>query len=151
VSAAVTVRSATASDEDAVLDLLEELFDPPGALPSGYARERGATGFRWAVASPDADVLLALDGERVVGFASVYLLFPGMRFGRRCWVEELVVTRAVRSRGVGRRLLDAAAAWGRARGCAEIGLASAAARKDAHRFYRRSGMAESMKYTRPLG
>jgi GNAT superfamily N-acetyltransferase len=147
----LAVRPATAADEGAVLDLLEELFDPPGATPAGYARERGAAGFRWAVASPDADVLLGLDGERLVGFASVYVLFPAMRFGRRCWLEDLVVTRAVRSRGAGRRLLDAATEWARAHGCTELGLASAAARKDAHRFYRQCGMVEAMQYTRPLG
>jgi GNAT superfamily N-acetyltransferase len=146
----VTVRPATAADEDAVVDLLAELFDPPGATPAGYGRERGSAGFRWAVASPDADALLALDDGRLVGFASVYVLFPGMRFGRRCWLEDLVVTRTVRSRGVGRRLLDAASEWARAHGCPELGLASAAARKDAHRFYRQCGMVESMQYTRRL-
>jgi hypothetical protein len=34
---------------------------------------------------------------------------------------------------------------------AVLDLASAAARTDAHRFYRQSGMSESMQYTRRLG
>lgn len=146
----LTIRAATEADEPAVLDLLEELFDPPGARPPSYSRGRGASGFGFAVAAPDADVLLAFDGGRLVAFASVYVLYPAMRFGRRCWVEDLIVTATVRSRGVGRTLLDAASDWGRRHGCAELGLASAASRKDAHRFYRERGMLESFQYSRPL-
>ena len=39
----MTIRCATPADEDAVLRLSEELFDPPGRRPRGYTRERGCT------------------------------------------------------------------------------------------------------------
>ena len=66
-----------------------------------------------------------------------------IRFGLRCWLEDLVVTAARRGEGIGRRLLDAATDWARARGCTHLELNSAPARKDAHRFYLASGMAQS--------
>lgn len=144
------VRPAAPADEAAVLALLAELFDPPASRPVGYTRALGAEGFRHAVAAPDADVLLACDGPVAVGLASVYVLFPSMRFGPRCWLEDLVVSRARRSGGTGRLLLDAASAWGRAHGCTELGLTSAAARADAHRFYVANGMEQSQKFTRRL-
>lgn len=145
------LRPATLSDESAVLDLLEELFAPPGGVPPGYRRERAAKSFRWAVESPDADVLVAIDDGVPVGLASVYVEFPSMRFGRICWLEDLVVTAERRGRGIGKRLLDAAEDWARAHRCPELALVSAAARKDAHRFYRANGMTESMRYGRPVG
>ena len=139
----VVVRAATRADERTVLDLVEELFDPPARRPPGYTRERGAAGFRAALARPDADALVAEDGGVLVGFSSVYVDIVSIRFGPRCWLQDLVVTAARRSTGVGGLLLDASAAWARARGCTHLELTSANTRKDAHRFYVAAGMAQS--------
>ena len=137
------VRAAVADDEAAVLRLVEELFEPPGRRPPGYSSERASGGFRQAVAEPHADVLLALDGEALVGLASVYAELPSIRFGRRCWLEDLVVTASRRGEGIGRRLLEAATEWGRAHGCTYLELSSANERRDAHRFYLANGMAQN--------
>ena len=139
----LSVRVATPEDEEPVLTLLEELFEAPARRPPGYTRERGATGFRHAVSSDDTDVLLAVDQDGIVGLASVYVALLSMRFGHRCWLEDLVVTSSRRSQGIGRVLLDAATSWARTHGCTHIELESAAARKDAHRFYVASGMAQT--------
>ncbi len=133
-----------------MLALIEELFEPPGATPRGYSLERGREGFRAAVQHLDADVLLALDGGSVVGLASVYLDLPFIRFGRRCWLQDLVVASSQRSRGVGGLLLEAATDWARQRGCTHLELASGEGRKDAHRFYLAQGMAPGMVFTRWL-
>jgi GNAT superfamily N-acetyltransferase len=150
--AELTIRPATPEDESAVLGLVEELFTPPGRRPADYTRERGATGFRHAVHGPDADILLALDDGTVVGFASVYADFPSIRFGLRCWLEDLVVAGPHRGRGIGRCLLDAATSWARARGCTHLELDSAAERTDAHRFYLANGMEQrSLVFSRRIG
>ena len=135
-----TIRAATAADEAQVLDLIEELFESPGGFPRGYTRGRGSEGFRHAVAEEFADVLIAVDDGNVVGLASVYKDYLSMRDGWRCWLQDLVVTKAKRSTGVGSALLSAAAHWARERGCTHLDLASGLARKDAHRFYEREGM-----------
>src|SRR5439155_357266 len=96
-----------------------------------------------APAEPHADVLLALDGDTLIGLASVYAELPSIRFGRRCWLEDLVVTSSRRGQGIGRRLLEAAAEWGRAHGCVHLELSSANTRGDAHRFYLGNGMAQN--------
>ena len=134
-----------------MLALIEELFERPGSTPRGYSRQRGREGFREAVRRPHADVLLALQGDSIVGLASVYLDLPFIRFGRRCWLQDLVVTSSRRSEGIGRRLLDAATEWARERGCTHLELASGAGREDAHRFYRAQGMEQGMVFTRWLG
>jgi GNAT superfamily N-acetyltransferase len=127
-----------------------ELFEPPGARPPGYSPERGREGFRRAVDHPEADVLLALDGGTLLGLASVYLDLPFIRFGRRCWLQDLVTTTARRSEGIGALLLDAATDWARERGCTHLELASGAGRKDAHRFYLSQGMVEGKVFSRWL-
>ncbi len=140
----MTIRCATPADEDAVLALFEELFDPPGRRPRGYTRERGDAGFRHALANPGADILLAVaEGGAIIGLASVYVDLESIRFGRRCWLEDLVVTARRRSQGIGRRLLDASTAWARERGCTHLELNSAVTRTDAHRFYLACGMTQT--------
>jgi GNAT superfamily N-acetyltransferase len=68
---------------------------------------------------------------------TVSLDLRSIRFGLRAWVEDLAVDPARRSSGVGKALLDAAKAWGRARGATHLELDSGDARADAHRFYER--------------
>ncbi|MCH8994292.1 MAG: GNAT family N-acetyltransferase [Chloroflexi bacterium] len=147
----VDIRHATLADEAAFLDLLEQLFDAPGSPPPRYTRERGRNGFRWAIAGEHSDVLLALDGRSLIGLASVYRDIESIRFGRRTWLQDLVVDRAARSGGVGKALLAAAADWARERGCTHLVLSSGWDRKDAHRFYEREGMERAMVYELSLG
>jgi GNAT superfamily N-acetyltransferase len=147
----IIIRPATLDDEAAVLGLIEQLFDPPGARPQEYSRERGRTGFRWAVSEPRADVLVALDGQDLVGLSSVYQDIQSIRFGPRCWLQDLVVRGDRRGQGLGGRLLQASASWARGRGCTHLELSSGAARSDAHRFYASQGMTQSMDFTLWLG
>ena len=147
----IHIRPAAPEDEEAALDLIEELFEAPGVRAPGYTEERGRAGFKYAVHDRDADVLLAVDGERVVGLASVYADILSIRYGPRCWLQDLVVTSSHRGRGVGARLIGAASEWARERGCTHLELASGDGRKDAHRFYRVQGMSQSYNFTKQIG
>ena len=82
-------------------------------------------------------VLVATDGQALIGLATVYLDIVSVRFGQRAWVEDLVVVPNQRSAGVGKALLDAAKAWAREKGATHLELESGEARLDAHRFYER--------------
>ena len=143
----LTVRPAGAGDEPAVIALIEQLFDPPSSRPPGYTVDLGREGLRWALAEPAADVLLAFEGKRLVGLSSVYADIQSIRFGPRCWLQDLVVEKTRRGAGVGAALLRASAAWARARGCTHLELSSGAARTDAHRFYISQGMVQSYTFT----
>ena len=145
------IRPAVLEDEGALLRLIEELFEPPGAIAPGYTVERGRAGFHSAVENNYADVLLACEGDNVVGLASVYADILSIRYGPRCWLQDLIVASNQRSRGVGKLLLDAAQEWARDRGCTHLELASGGGRQDAHRFYLREGMAQSYNFFRWIG
>ncbi len=133
------VRPARPHEVEAVLDMYEWLFEPPGSRPESWDRARAAEAALEAIRSDDAEVLVAeLDGE-LVGLCTAYLDLSSVRFGRRCWVEDLAVDPARRSRGIGARLLAAARDWARERGATHLELDSAEPRADAHRFYEREG------------
>jgi GNAT superfamily N-acetyltransferase len=59
--------------------------------------------------------------------------------GRRCEILGLVVDPSHRSRGVGRRLVEAIEAWASARGLERMAVRSNVARADSHPFYERLG------------
>jgi GNAT superfamily N-acetyltransferase len=73
----------------------------------------------------------------IVGFCTAYLDIVSVRFGQRCWVEDLAAHPSWRSRGIGTLLLDAACGWARERGASHIELDSGDARHRAHQFYER--------------
>ncbi len=136
---------------EAVLALYEWLFAPPGARPPGWEEKRAAAALAEAIGSRDACVLVAERVEALVGLCTAYLDLESVRFGLRCWVEDLAVDPGHRSSGIGGALLDAAAAWARERGATHLELDTALARTDAQRFYeRRRPAITGYSYSWPL-
>ncbi len=138
----VAIRAARFDDEAEVLSLIEELFVAPGSKPPRYDKESAREAVQRAISGERSDILLAVDGNTVVGMLALYVDVLMIRYGLRCWVEDFVVLPAQRSRGTGKALLDAAADWARAHGCTHIQLNSFTGRKDAHRFYIANGMTQ---------
>jgi len=91
-----------------------------------------------AVLANGGEMAVAVVGDRVVGIAVFRLLLS--TFGRRLYVDDLVVDEAERSSGHGRLLLDWCADEGRRRGAHHLDLESGTHRTRAHRFYFREGM-----------
>ena len=144
----ITIRAATLPDEDVLLALIPQLFEAPGRMAPGYTNERGRAGIRQAIEDASSDILMALEGDRLMGLASVYADIQSIRYGKRCWLQDLVVSSDARSRGIGKLLLDAATDWARQRACTHLQLSSGLGRVDAHRFYRREGMGEELLFER---
>ena len=134
---ALAVRPARLEDIDEVVSMYEWLFAPPGARPAQWGAGRAASALRHAVARDYAIVHVATLGGEFVGFCTAYDDILSVRFGRRVWVEDLAVHPDRRSLGIGKRLLDEAKEWAKARGATHLELDSAETRADAHRFYER--------------
>jgi len=137
--AIVGIKRASPEDASGLVSTYEWLFTPPGSRPPTWDPDRAAGALVRAATSEASTVLVAREDERVVGMCTVYLDIESVRFGRRAWVEDLMVDPKRRSRGIGKRLLDAAKSWARDRGATHLELDSAEARVDAHRFYEREG------------
>lgn len=139
------IRRARAGDWEAVRGLWREVDELHARLVPAYFRAPARTAGEWAqmLAAPDAAVLVAVAEGAVAGAASVRLyetpLDPGMVAHRRGHVEMLVVAAAHRRRGLGRALMDEAAAWTRRQGGAELVLTVWDGNADAQAFYERLG------------
>lgn len=134
----VEIRTARPSEQERILPMYEWLFAPPGSRPSAWNPERAADALAGAIAADDSAVLVAEnDDGQLVGLCTAYLDLHSVRFGPRCWVEDLAVDPDHRSLGIGARLLDEARRWASARGASHLELDTVEARTDAQRFYER--------------
>ena len=145
------MRPALAGELERVLGLYEWLFDEPGYVPEGWDPDRARRALARTISSDESTLLVAEDGPDLLGFVSCYLDLDSVRFGLRCWVEDLAVSPKRRSKGIGGALLDAAEAWARERGATHLELDTGIAREDAQRFYeRREPAAKGFSYSWPL-
>jgi GNAT superfamily N-acetyltransferase len=134
----VRIRAAQPGEERQVLAMYAWLFEPPGRFPPGWDADAAIARITAAIASADSAVLIAEDlSPSLVGLCAAYLDLDSVRFGRRCWVEDLAVSPERRSEGIGARLLAAACDWARERGASHLELDTSESRTAARRFYER--------------
>ena len=134
-----TIREARPGEEERILLMFEWLFAPPGSIPPGWDPGDAERPLTETIAAAGSTVLVAEDGDRMVGFCTAYMTLESIRFGLRCWVEELVVDPERRSEGIGAGLLVEARRWAAERKATHLKLDSGIARVDAHRFYEQEG------------
>lgn len=132
------VRDATPDDFEAVARLLAELGRPEvlGTPEEGEHR----LAFEAYRARGDARALVAVDGERVVGFCDLEFRARLNFLTEQAWIPDLIVTEEARSKGAGAALLARAREIARERGAWGLQLESASWRERAHAFYEREGL-----------
>jgi GNAT superfamily N-acetyltransferase len=131
------VREAVPEEVERVLGMYEWLFAPPGSVPPRWDPGHARAAIADTIADPSSAVFVAEQRGDLLGLCTAYLDMNSVRFGARCWVEDLAVSPEHRSEGIGKALLDAAKDWARERGGTHLELDSADTRVDAHRFYER--------------
>ena len=128
----IAVEAVTAVDDEllaAVAALVPQLSSsspPPGA----EALER-------IVASPDATLFVARDGDRIVGMLT--LITFEIPTAVRAWIEDVVVDKSARGRGVAAALVQAAVDRSSEAGARTVDLTSRPDREAANRLYLRMG------------
>jgi GNAT superfamily N-acetyltransferase len=132
-----SVRAAESPDIPQLINAYDWLFAPPGSTPADWDPAVAEKRLARTLAGPRSGVLVAVDDERLIGFCTMYLDIESVRFGQRCWVEDLAVDPDQRSAGVGAALLTTARQWSAEHGASHLELNSGTARVDAHRFYNR--------------
>jgi GNAT superfamily N-acetyltransferase len=141
---AIAIRPAGTGDAEAVASLLAQL---------GYPQTVELVGERLDELSAldSARVLVATNGDDVVGVGALHVLpvlHEQPKLGR---VTALVVARRCRGRGVGQALMDALETMAREAGCGRIEVTSNLRREGAHAFYERLGYEETSKrFVKPL-
>ena len=125
------VSELTPEIEDALARLLPQL-NPKLTVPDHMRLER-------LVADPDVVLLLAWDGDVIVGTTTVIVYTTP--FWIKARLDEVVVDERARGKGVGEALVKAALDVGRDRGAqvAELQSGRGTNREAAHRLYERLG------------
>ena len=140
------LRRARREDLPSIVALLQDDFlgaareVPKGApLPASYG-----DAFEEIDRDPRCELVVAEDGGEIVGtFQATLLVHLGSMGARSLQLENVHVSAARRSRGVGRLMMEWAIARARVQGCARVQLTTNKLRKDAHRFYERLGFVAS--------
>jgi len=135
----VQIREAKIGDGEAIASLLTVL---------GYPGTEGVIErkIEQLLKHPDARLLVAVEGNEILGFISLHFIPQLALPGDFCRISYFCVNEASRGRGVGAGLEEAAVELARERGCDRIEVHCHARRELAHRFYHRQGYSESSKY-----
>jgi GNAT superfamily N-acetyltransferase len=125
------VSDVTPEIHEALARLLPQL-NPKLTVPDRQRLER-------LVEDPDVVLLIARDGEQIVGTTTVIVYTTP--FWIKARLDEVVVDESARGRGVGEALVKAALDVGRDRGAqiAELQSGHGPQRDSAHRLYERLG------------
>ena len=134
----ITVREATLADVPLILRFIEGLAEyerlPHEVVATEAKLEASLFGER-----PDAEVIIAFDGDEPAGFALFFHSYSTFLAQRGIFLEDLFVLPEKRGRGIGRRLLTELAGLAVARGCGRLEWSVLDWNEDAIRFYRSLG------------
>ena len=111
-----------------------------------FSREKFDLSYPAVLASEDACLLVAADGDDCVGYVLGFRHLTFYANGPVGWVEELLVTQDYRGRGLGRALMSAFESWAAGRDCVLVALAT----RRAAPFYEALGYTESAAYLRKV-
>ena len=135
------VRPAEDGDLAAVAGLAGEL-----AQSFAFSEERFRASYPCLLAEHGARLLLAADGQEILGYLLGFRHLTFYANGPVAWVEEVVVRPGDRGRGVGGALMSAFEQWAAGEECALVALAT----RRAAPFYRAVGYEESAVYFRKV-
>jgi GNAT superfamily N-acetyltransferase len=131
------IRPATLDDAEALLSLARRF------ATSFQVDDQAFRASLVAVVSSESDhLIVAEQGQRVVGYLLASMRHAFWANGRIGWVEEVMVDEGSRRRGVGRLLMEAFEVEARAQGARVVALAT----RRAAPFYTSLGYAGSAQY-----
>ena len=137
----IHIRPAKLADAAEIVHLVQELAESlseHSLITTDYAQIYLNT--------PDRGVLLATQGDTIIGLLS-YSIRPDLyHAGPTALIEELVVSATARSKGVGSALLQAAETFFRQAGCVEFSLSVMPDNLRAIEFYRSHGLTDEAIY-----
>jgi ribosomal protein S18 acetylase RimI-like enzyme len=135
----LSVRRASLADVDVLAPLFDayrRFYGQPGDL------DRARDWLHARLAQDESVVLIAERDGAAAGFAQLYPMFSSVRTTRIWILNDLYVDGSARRGGVGRALLDAAAAFAREDGAARLMLETARGNAAARALYRAVGWSE---------
>ena len=119
--------------EDRLLEALNDLL--PQLAPEAETLDRKT--LEKIIASENSHLLVAEEDGRFCG--SLTLVVDRIPTGLKAWIEDVVVDRAFRGRGIGRSLTEEALALAKKLGVKSVNLTSSPSREAANALYKKVG------------
>lgn len=140
------IRLAVSADQPEIYSLICALEE------TSFPQEMFAWGFYTMLSSASHLLLVAEEEEgQIVGLLHLRMEFQLHHCGTVAEIMELIVSREVRSKGIGAALLKAAREQAIQHHCIQFEVTSNQKRKQAHRFYQREGLEQThIKMTEAL-
>jgi GNAT superfamily N-acetyltransferase len=143
LSAAPKVRLATEADVEVIHGLLSQLAESTGLCHKFTSqvddfRKHGFSG------EPQFEVLIAEQGHDVIGLCLFFYNFSSWRGQLGVYIQDLVVDKDVRARGIGKLLVRETARHARKNGATHLRLSVDTENRNAIRFYENLGLRESV-------
>lgn len=126
----VNIRSCAEEDFPFVFELLKQLW--PGAQLDTEMLQRV---YERALNSDKQKLIVGLIDGKIAGFCSLTVKNNLWLAGNLGHIDELIVDKRFRGRGIGKKLMDGIIKIARENDCKRVELDSAFHREDAHRFY----------------
>lgn len=139
------IRLAVSADQPEIYSLICALEE------TSFPQEMFAWGFYTMLSSASHLLLVAEEEGQIVGLLHLWMEFQLHHCGTVAEIMELIVSREVRSKGIGAALLKAAREQAIQHHCIQFEVTSNQKRKQAHRFYQREGLEQThIKLTEAL-
>ena len=138
----LAIRLATASDVETIHKLLQHLADSTGLRRKLLSRTEDILRFGFGD-QPRFEVLLAEQGEAVVGLCLFFYNFSSWRGELGVYIQDLVVHSDARAAGTGRSLVRETARHAVEQGATHLRLSVDRDNYKAKRFYEKIGLQES--------
>lgn len=136
------IEIAVPADVPALSDSLSILFAQEAEFTPDHAAQ--VRGLDRIINNPEAGmVLVARDGDTVVGMVSLLFTVSTALGAKVALLEDMVVSPRARGAGLGSQLLEQVISLVRNQGCKRITLLTDRANESAQRFYRRHGFEAS--------
>src|ERR1700732_1032984 len=127
-----SVRPPEPRDYDKIANLAGQLGYPSTAKQVQMRIDARSTSSQHAV------YVAELSEGQIAGWIGLYV-FRSVEQDSCAGISGLIIDQQIRSRGVGKALLDAAENWARSQGCNAMSVHSNVTRERAHQFYTRNG------------
>jgi ribosomal protein S18 acetylase RimI-like enzyme len=133
------IRQATIEDSAVIAQLMTQLMEASGYEDRRVPPEQIEESLQKKADSDAYQVLLAEDKGQVLGLLSLSFRHTLFHPAPTALMDELVVERGHRGRGIGQQLMAEAIERCRAAGCCEIEVSTERSNEAAQEFYRQHG------------
>lgn len=123
------IRRITLNDLDRVFELLNELYE------NKLKYEIFERSYKLKLNDENSYYIVAIEDNKIIGVLTSELQVKLHRAKKQSFIEDLIVDKDHRSKGVGKALLENAVEYAKNNDCEVIELTSYIKNENAHKFY----------------